>query len=306
MSWKSHTLPRSDDAQVQIYSLAPASPRAIVHINHGMAEHADRYEQFAEALSAAGYAAIAHDHRGHGNSFAPDTPQGHYGPGGFATVIEEVQVVQAHARETWPGLKLISFGHSMGSIIAFNNALRHPTTIDGLALWNSGVETGALGAVFKAILKTERFFKGSDVPSQMAQKLTFQAWNKAFVPNRTDFDWLSRDEIEVDKYIADPLCGFPVTIGLWLELLDAIYFAADNQNLANLPNTLPVHLLAGDQDPCSLKGEAVRNIETRMSRAGLNDVTFTLLKDTRHESLNELNRDETTADFIAWLDKRFA
>jgi len=293
-------------AELNLYRNVPLAPKAIIHINHGMAEHAQRYGRFAQALDRAGYGCYAQDHRGHGHTYADDAPRGIFSAKhGWNTVLSDVAAVNAIIMEQHPKAPIICFGHSMGAIIAFNHVLRAPQTVSAGAFWNAGVEAGALTAVFRAILKIERFFKGSDVPSILATRLTFDTWNKAFAPNRTGFDWLSRDQAEVDKYVADPLCGFDVSIGLWLDVLDGITFAANDDNLRKLPANLPIHLQAGTEDPCSEKSIAVANIETRMKALGMTDVTFTPLQNTRHESLNEINRDETTANFIAWLDSRF-
>lgn len=301
------TLSTDDGATLALRSALPdATPKALLHINHGMAEHSARYIRFAKALVSAGYGAYAHDHRGHGYSKAPDSSPGIFAKkDGWDRVLQDVETVQRFMVDQHPDVPIVTFGHSMGSIIAFNHILRTPRSTAGAALWNSGVDTGALAALYGAILKTERFFKGSDVPSGIAKKLTFETWNKQFAPNRTDSDWLSRDEAEVDKYINDPYCGFDITIGLWLDVLSGIKFAASDPNLLKLPADLPVHLLAGTADPCSQNGSAVARIEQRMISRGMSDVTFEQLSDTRHESLNELNRDETTAKFIQWLNARF-
>ena len=308
MSWKQSTLPSPTGAALCLYSSLPkGKPKAILQINHDMAEHAARYERFAKALNEAGYGVFAHDHRGHGATVAQDAPLGIFAAkNGLEAVLSDIDAVNQHIRQDHPQVPIICFGHSMGSILGLNYALRNSSNIDGVALWNAGVETGALALVYGLILKTQRIFKGSDVPSGIAAKLTFETWNKEFAPNRTPSDWLSRDEAEVDKYVADPLCGFDVSIGLWLDLLGAIYYGADDANLARLPRDMPVHLLAGDKDPCTEKGQSVRNLADRMQRIGLSDVKLTVLSDTRHESLNETNREETTRDFIAWLDKHWA
>ncbi|NRB32156.1 MAG: alpha/beta hydrolase [Rhizobiaceae bacterium] len=308
MAWTSSKLNSGTGAELQLYSQTPkGKPKAIVQINHGMAEHAARYERFAEALAKAGYGTYAHDHRGHGATSAPDAALGVFArKKGLDAVLNDVAAVNAHISSEHPNVPIVCFGHSMGSIIGFNYVLRHPDTVAAAALWNSGVETGALAVVFSSILKIHRMFKGSDVPSGLATKATFETWNKEFAPNRTDFDWLSRDAAEVDKYVDDPLCGFPVSIGLWLDVLDGIYLAADDKNLAALPKDLPVHLLAGADDPCSERGKAVANIARRMQSAGMSKVNLTVLSETRHESLNEVNRDQTTAMFIDWLDDQFA
>lgn len=308
MAWKSSKLNSDTGAELHVYSQMPkGKPKAIVQINHGMAEHAVRYERFAGVLAKAGYGTYAHDHRGHGFTTAPDAALGVFArKNGLDAVVEDVASINAHIKAKHAGIPIVCFGHSMGSIIGFNYILRKADTVAAAALWNSGVETGALATVFSSILKIQRMFKGSDVPSGLATKATFEAWNKEFAPNRTEFDWLSRDAQEVDKYVEDPLCGFPVSIGLWLDVLDGIYFAANDKNLDALPTELPVHLLAGADDPCSERGKAVANIARRMESAGMKKVSLNVLADTRHESLNEVNRDETMVMFVDWLDAQFA
>ncbi|MEM7067317.1 MAG: alpha/beta hydrolase [Pseudomonadota bacterium] len=284
---------------------AGKNAKGIVQINHGMAEHAARYERFAETLAAAGYHTICHDHRGHGETTAPDAPLGQFARNdGWRLVLNDVAFLIEHARNTFPDLPVCLFGHSMGATVTASFILHHPKKADAAAVWN-GSMTGFLPNLLKFLLKIERMLKGSDVPSGWADGLTFKAWNKEFKPVRTEFDWLSRDEAEVDKYVADPLCGFPVNVGLWLDLLEALDGLADETRINTLENTMPINLLGGASDPCSTHGKAVTQFGDRLEKAGLNDVTRTILPDTRHESLNEINRDETMTNFIAWLDGRF-
>ena len=305
--WQYSQLESSTGASLRIYSiLADGDVLGVVQINHGLGEHAARYQRFAEALSKVGYHVYAHDHRGHGATTANDAPIGVFSDkDGWAKVIADVHAVNQHIHDQHPGLPVIIFGHSMGSIVAFNYTLRHGGTVNAMACWNAGFPTGLLPTVGSAILKIERMFKGSDVPSTITRKLTFDAWNSEFKPNRTDFDWLSRDETEVDKYVADRLCGFPISVGMWLDVMGGVYFAADDNSLSNFKKDMPVHLQAGADDPCSERGKGVEKINQRLLKAGMSDVSFKLLENTRHESLNEINRDQTTADFIGWLDQRF-
>lgn len=310
-NWTNSQIESPSGASLRLYSSVIGDAegknvRGVVHINHGMGEHAARYQRFAEFLNTRGYHAYAHDHRGHGATTAKDAPLGQFAAkNGWQKVIDDVHFVNSHIHEQHPGLPVVCFGHSMGSIISFNYALRHADTIDALCCWNAGFSTGALPAIGKIILKMERMFKGSDAISHITHKLTFGAWNAEFKPNRTDFDCLSRDEAEVDKYVADPLCGIPISIGLWLDVLEWVYFNADDTNLKNLPKELPVHLQGGSKDPISEHGKAIEAIAPRLTAAGLGDVTLKILQDTRHESLNEINRDQTMADLADWLDQRF-
>ncbi len=306
-SFSKSRLESSTGASLAIYSWPSNNPpKGIVHINHGMSEHCARYDRFASSLNDAGYHVIAHDHRGHGETNAPDTHQGLFAKtDGWHKVLADVAAVNSHAKEIWPDLPVVYFGHSMGSIIGLNYCIRHSDTIDAAALWNSGVDGGPLLSIYSFLLGIERMFKGSDVPSGIARKLTFETWNKEFKPNRTESDWLSRDEAEVDKYIADPLCGFDACNGLWRDLLEGIRISGNDAELGKIRNDLPMHLQAGGKDPCSDKGKAVERVYNRLKQTGVKDVSYVLHDENRHESLNELNRDRVTTDFIAWLDERF-
>lgn len=309
--WTSDTLPSPTGATLQLHERLPAAkPRAIVHILHGMAEHAGRYERFAQRLSKAGYAAIAHDHRGHGATAAPDASLGHFGRGGSAAgtwdlVVADTLAVNAHIRDRYDRTPIVVFGHSMGAIAALTYAIAHSGTAEGVAVWNVEIARSPALAAFRTLLRAERIFKGSDVPSALAERLTFETWNREFAPNRTAFDWLSRDETEVDAYVADPLCGSPVTIGTWLAVLAGVRFCAADVNLEGLPRDKHVHLLAGTADPCSRHGVAMTALRDRMEALHVHDVTLTLLDGARHEALNEIDRDETITSFIEWLDARF-
>ncbi len=194
-AWSREALQSPTGAVLNFHWREPAKPpRAIIQVNHGMAEHAARYARFADYLASRGYATIAHDHRGHGHTKAPDAPLGVFAANnGMAKVLDDVSAVMAQARTRSPGTPLVMFGHSMGTIIALHHAHENPGMSDAAAFWNTSFDTPFLLNVLVAVLKTERFLKGSDVPSSFAVKATFEAWNKEFAPNRTAFDWLSRD-----------------------------------------------------------------------------------------------------------------
>ncbi|MFK5978969.1 MAG: alpha/beta hydrolase [Rhizobiaceae bacterium] len=279
--------------------------KGIVQISHGMAEHGARYERFCTFLNEHGYHAYVHDQRGHGHTKIADAPLGAFARhDGWQKVLEDVNFVNAHIRRQHEGLPVICFGHSMGATIALAYAQSYPDTIDGLAVWN-GSETGFMPGFLRQLLKVERMFKGSDVPSIVAQKLTFEDWNKKFKPNRTDFDWLSHDETEVDKYVADPLCGFPVTVGLWIDLLDGLAGTAAPEAVAKIPADLPINLRGGGDDPCSSMGKAATNLEVILQNSGHTNINAKIYSNTRHECLNEINRDEVMKDFTNWLYENF-
>ena len=171
-NWNHSQLESPTGASLRLYSImAAGKTRGIVHINHGLGEHAARYQRFAEGLSKSGYHVYAHDHRGHGATTATDAPIAVFSnKDGWAKVIADVHAVNQHIHNEHPDLPVIIFGHSMGAIVTFNYTLQHGDTVQAMVCWNAGFPTGALPAVGSVILKIERMFKGSDVPSTITPK----------------------------------------------------------------------------------------------------------------------------------------
>lgn len=304
---KSETFISSTGAKLNLYSLLPIKDtKAIIHIAHGMVEHANRYSRFANELCKSGYAVYSHDIRGHGQTEAKDAPQGVLAKSnGFQVILKDQNDVMKLIKERHPNKLIVCFGHSLGSIINLNFAIRYPEMVNGLACWNSGIETGILPRASRIILSIESFFRDPNLPSLIAWKLSFGAWNAKFKPNRTDFDWLSQDKNEVDLYVKDPLCGFEASISMWRDILDGVFFAGNKKNLRKLEKKLPVHIVGGGSDPCTNNGKDMKQLAIKLKNNGLTDVKCTILEATRHESLNEINRVNTTKEFIDWLDSRF-
>lgn len=280
---------------------ANGEARAVVQINHGLAEHAARYARFAEFLAERGFHSYAHDHRGHGFTTAPDAPPGRFGvPGGQDEVIADVGAIHDLIRTEHPGLPVILFGHSMGGMIALNYLLRHPEGVHAAAIWNANFSAGLLGRAALAMLAWERFRLGSDVPSRLLPRLTFQAWGRQ-VPGRvTPFDWLSRDAREVRKYLDDPLCGWDASVSMWRDIFGFVFAGADDGNFAALRRDLPINLVGGGKDPATDGGKAVEHLADRLRRMGFSNLVSRIYAETRHEGLNEVNRDVIMAEFAAW------
>lgn len=299
------SVPSPTGAALNLYTALPdGPPRGVVQINHGLAEHAARYARFARFLAAHGFAAYAHDHRGHGFTTAPDAPRGSFGKAPAAgAVLADVAAVHDLIGKEHPGVPVIVFGHSMGSLIAANFMLRHSDRIAAASIWNCNFSAGLPGRLAQAILAWERFRRGSDTPSRILPKLTFDVWAREASDGRTPFDWLSRDHAEVDAYIADPLCGWDPSVGMWQAVFDFVFAGADDRNFAPVRRNLPVYLVGGGDDPESRFGKAVAKLAGRMRRMGFSDVVSTIYPDVRHESLNELNRDVIMEDFARWAGR---
>ncbi len=281
--------------------------RAVVQINHGLAEHAARYARFADFLGRRGFAVYAHDHRGHGFTTAPDAPPGRFaGMGGGEKVVADVASIHDLIARENPGLPVILFGHSMGGLIGLNFLLRHPDRVAAAAIWNANFSAGIQGRAALAVLAWERFRLGSDVPSRLLPKLTFRAWGKAVPGHETAFDWLSRDKVEVERYIADPLCGWNASVSMWRDLFGFIFHGADDANFARLRRDMPIQLVGGERDPATNGGKAVQQLAARMERMGFSNLVSRIYAGTRHESLNEVNRNIIMDDFAAWAQGALA
>ncbi len=298
------TLPSpAGDTVLHGYEWLPqAEPQAVVVISHGMAEHAARYARFATALNAAGFAVYGFDHRGHGQTGQAGGTLGHMGDqDSWNRAVADLAAVCRLAAQRHPGKPLLLFSHSMGSFMGQQFLYDHGTMLAGAVLCGSTGKPPPIAALGRLVTRLERLRLGRRGISNLVQSLSFDAFNKRFQPQRTDFDWLSRDPAEVDKYIADPLCGFPISVQSWIDLLDGLQAIARPENQARIPKALPVFVIAGRHDPVSGGGAGLKQLLGAYADAGLRKVESRFYDDARHELLNEINRDEVTADVIGFF-----
>lgn len=276
----------ADGAQLAAFKSLPAgNPRAIVQIAHGMAEHFARYGHLTHALNGAGYGVYGGDHRGHGKSVDVHG-RGNFGPGGFAAVVDDMATLAKVARRDHPGLPLILLGHSMGSFAAQLYLLQHSSDLAALVL--SG--TAALDKLLAHMMS-----------STAAPGLNVM--NANFEPARTGFDWLSRDETEVDLYVADPLCGFDLEPASLQSLFGSGDLGRSDARLTHVHKALPIYIISGAFDPVVGPEQSfARALIASYEAAGLNNITHRVYPGGRHEMFNETNRREVEKDLIAWLE----
>ncbi|WP_421790136.1 alpha/beta fold hydrolase [Hyphobacterium sp.] len=281
---------------------ADGETKGVLQINHGLAEHGARYERFATFLSQRGWATVVHDHRGHGKTIAADGASRLYAyEGGWNKLMADVDAVHDSLTRNAPGVRVVVFGHSMGGTIAMNYAMRQPQKIAGCAIWNANIDKGAAG-LLGFVAGLGKTFSKPDAPARLIDTLTFKAWDKRFKADRPESAWLSRDLDEVDKYVADPLCGWTATWSLWKDFASGIAYAADDRNLKNIPKSLPFHLVGGTDDPATNNAKAVQKLGERLRRQGYG-ATQEILEGFRHETLNETGREAVMERFAAWLSK---
>lgn len=281
--------------------LPSAPPRGVVQIIHGMAEHSGRYAPLAEKLCAAGYAVYAHDLPGHGPK-CPPARRGHFADRrGWRLAIASIRNVQRLAQKEQPKLPVYMLGHSMGSFLLQHYIADFGSSIAGAIFSATTADFGALRKVGLALIRGEALIFGLRHPSRLGHTLSFRAFNRGFQPARTEFDWLSRNAEEVDRYIADPACGFRCSNGLWIDLLDAAGRLVQPARLRRIPAALPVWLIAGERDPVTRGAHGPESLAALYRGAGLRDVAVQVYPQARHELFNDQCRDAVTADLIGWL-----
>jgi alpha-beta hydrolase superfamily lysophospholipase len=294
------TVTAKDGRQIQVKYWSSSTARATVQLCHGMAEHIDRYEEFAQFLHKQDYNVIGHNHRGHGENEV----LGHYSnEDGWEKTIQDIVDVQDTVIKE-DSLPLFLFAHSMGSFIAQGYALRHGKRLAGLILSGTNYQHPLMYYAGRIVAKLEGWRLPKGTPSLMMDKLSFASFNNHFKPKRTDFDWLSRDQFEVDKYINDPLCGFPCSAETWQQLLTGLIEISQKKQLNKIPHSLPIYLFGGDKDPVGRMGKGIPALEQQLRQTGHDNVMHKLYKESRHEMLNETCKYEVYQDVTDWINKQ--
>lgn len=286
----------------------PQKPRAAVQIAHGYAEHIRRYAGFAGKLAEAGIVVYGNDHRGHGKTnrnvgeaicFADEA--------GFDKVVADMRALTEIIQTENPDILLFLFGHSMGSMLTRRYIQLYGDDLAGAILSGSGVFSNALLKVGTVVAASEIKRNGRAHPSLLLDKLVFQNFNRGFKPARTDLDWLSRDPMEVDKFLADPLRGKIGSAGYFHDFFSGLLAMNDAANIRSIPKDLSLHFISGTADPVGGKaGKGIVQTCKAYQQAGLQDVSYKLYEGARHELLNELNKDEVAQDVTEWIHARSA
>jgi alpha-beta hydrolase superfamily lysophospholipase len=283
------TYPARDGVEIVGYRWDPAgTPRGAVQLTHGMGEHVQRYVPLARALTGRGLVVYGQDHRGHGATARSADELGQLGADGWTHLLADIDLLVSRIRDEQPGLPLVLLGHSMGSFAIQQYLLDHSDRVDAVVLTG----TTALDLLEPAL--------------DLDKPIDLSAFNAAFQPARTEFDWLSRDEAIVDAYIADPRCGFGLDTQSAKDMFAGARRLADSDQVAAIRADLPLYIAVGELDPINANLALLNVLVDRYRAAGLTDVTVRTYPGARHEILNETNRDEVVAGILDWVDRVLA
>ncbi|WP_079253926.1 alpha/beta hydrolase [Endozoicomonas arenosclerae] len=302
---KTYTL-KSDDHTIPLYCWNDlpegVARKGILHISHGMAEYGERYANVAQALNQAGYIVFAHDHRGHGACIEQDGEGYFAGQRGWYKVVDDLVIVVDFVQKKFPSSPLLLMGHSMGSYILQSYLIHHSPKLSGVILSGSNYAPKLLLEAALLIAKMECLRQGKKGISPIIKQLTFTSYNRQFKPNRTEFDWLSRNEKAVDDYIADDLCGFSCSNQLWHDLFKGLLHINAINNLKRIQQDLPILVMGGEKDPVSAP-HGQQKLTKALRKAGLKDVTLSLYPEGRHEMLNETNSQQVINRLLQWMNQ---
>lgn len=277
--------------------------KGIVQISHGMAEYSNRYARFALELCKQGYAVFVSDHIGHGSSITDRDMLGFFGEvEGEEHFVEDMKSLTDIIKGEYPDLPFFMLGHGMGSLIARKYTAKYGYLLDGVIYTGTSGENHAIGIGLQ-LANTYIKQNGPMYRSELLDTIAFGAYNRK-TQKRTDCDWVSRDEEEVDRFIVDDLCGYKYTVSGMKALFNLVKQVSSRRWFNSVPLSMPILLLSGSMDPVGDYGKGVNEVYKRLKKSGHKNVTMKLYDGARHEILNETNRQEVFDDIINWLNEK--
>ncbi|MEE6453154.1 alpha/beta hydrolase [Gottfriedia acidiceleris] len=293
-----------DRTKIYLRKYIPAEPIAVIQIVHGMAEHGGAYDKFIEYLVHNRFAVFIHDQRGHGKTAAIEDDLGFFGEEiGWDEVAKDIIFISKMIRKEIKDIPLILFGHSMGSYLSRRVVQLNGGLYDGLIISGTGYDPGILRKLGVFISSAEAFLIGANKRSKILDFLTFGNFNNHFKFPKTKYDWLTRDEAEIDRYIKDPFCGFICSSSYYRELLKGIGIIHRKEEIKKTPTSLPIYIFSGDKDPVGQNGDGVKKVYELYKEIGCTNVKLKLYEEGRHEMLHETNKDEVHQDVKTWIEE---
>lgn len=277
--------------------------KASILIVHGMAEHRKRYFRLASFLHQAGFEVSSYDHRGHGETAGSLDSCGFFSAeSGWTKVVNDLGAVCEHILQKRSDLPLYIIGHSMGSLITRTFLARNSEIVAGAIFSGTSGYSGIAGSFGEKIAEKEIRRRGATTRSQKLDRLISGTFMRNFKKARTEFDWISSDEIEVDKYVRDPWCGFICSTAFYRDLFTGLKEINNKANINGIRKELPIIFLSGDKDPVGQQGKGIRRVVKQYRRAGITDISMKLYENGRHEIFNEIFYPEVYEDVRKWLD----
>lgn len=282
--------------------LPDGSPKGIVQILHGMVEHIERYDDFAQYLCNLGYAVAGDDHRGHGLTAGEKNlgkvPGGHT----YFDTIDDAIVLTDYLQGKYPKAPIFIFGHSYGSFLAQGYIQQNSSKIKGCVLCGSARMDTKDVKMGKKVADLQFRLYGKDKPANLIRKLSFGGYDKPFKHEKRANAWLNRDVDACEKYNNDKFCNYTMSIGFYKYFFDGLLKIYANDRLQAIRKDLPIFIISGDKDPVGDMGKLVKELYDLYNNTGIESVKLKLYNNARHEILNEINKKEVYQDVSDWMD----
>ena len=283
-----------------------ATTKAVIQLTHGISEHSGRYDRFARYLAENGYRIYAGDLRGHGLS----VPQSELGQASIHfwadTMADMKQLLDIMEIEN-PNLPRFAFGHSLGSALTQGHIQNWGSMFKGAILCGTfgafpGMTNSQLRDTVEAIKPLAFSAKTSDKVSSLFVDL-LNYLNSVSGPNFKGCDWQTSDQVEIDRFLRDPLNGKPfcnrMMYGVLLGLLDLW----TRENERRISKDLQILVMCGTHDPVGGMTTTVQALIDRYQKNGVREVSHIFYDGVPHEPMNDFSRDEFHADVVTWLDQ---
>lgn len=277
--------------------------KAVLQLSHGIMEHIGRYDTFARFMANSGFAVVGNSLLGHGKSAAAETDIGFIAEkGGWDFAVSDMHLLLEKTRIDYPNLPYFLLGHSMGSFLARTFLTRYHNILTGCIISGTGQQASILLNAGLAAAAAERLLFGPRCRSARLNHLCFGAYNRRIPNHRTPSDWLTRDHDIVEKYLADPVCGFVPSIGLFADMLGGLKIIGKKKNVEKMQKNLPILFISGEEDPVGDYGAGPQKVYRLFKDVGMSDVTLKIYEGARHEVLNETNKEAVFQDILDWIN----
>ena len=281
--------------------------KAILQITHGMVEFIERYAAFAEFLTENGYMVVGHDHIGHGQSVESKEDWGFFAEENPSdVVVADIHKLRTLVQEENPEVPYFMMGHSMGSFMLRKYLALHNENLRGAIIMGTGFIPEKMTNLALKLTGFVTKFRGVKYRSKLIQSLAFGADYKGFdmTGEKPEDSWLTKDVEIVKQYYNEPRCTFMFTVNGYKGLFEAVNYSCNPENAAKIPKKLPLFIVSGAQDPVGGLGKGVMDVYEMYKSAGIQDLTYKLYDNDRHEILNETDRKVVYSDLLAWMNVR--
>jgi alpha-beta hydrolase superfamily lysophospholipase len=285
MQYLEEFIPTDNNHDIPVRLWRPNNIDRILVIIHGMAEYSERYAPLADWLTEQNIAVVTLNLRGHGMDCTENELGFFAEENGWEQVLEDIHKTIEFTRHELPEKPITLLGHSMGSFLVQHYIQRYRPEIRQIILCGSNRVNKFKLFISQQLIQVLIALKGKKSTSKLIDWLSFGSFNRKFKPNKTDYDWLSRDQEQVEAYIADPFCGFSCSLSFWKDFICGMR----SIDLKLWPKELKIHLLSGSDDPVGEFGHGVSILKKQLEKHQLNIKTFKIYPQARHELVNEIN-----------------